>query len=33
MKRKELNETFIMVANGKNPLVSMAYTKVFQHLS
>ena len=30
MKEKELSMTFMMVSNGKNPLISMVYTKVFQ---
>ena len=30
MKRKELNKTFMLVLNYKNPLVSMVYTKLFQ---
>ena len=30
MERKELNKTFIMILNRKNPLVSIAYTEIFK---
>ena len=30
MKREELNKTFMIISNEKNPLVFMVYAKVFQ---
>ena len=30
MNQKELTETFMMISNSKNPLVSIVYTKIFQ---
>ena len=31
MNKKELTKTFMIISNWKNPLISMVYTKVFQH--
>ena len=30
MKREELNKTFIMILNRKNPLVSIAYAEILK---
>ena len=30
MKRRELTNTFLVISNWKNPLVSKVYTKILQ---